>query len=81
MSGICGSNLHSAWDTCLVLKAVGEDVGGAATELIKTITPAQLRAGPIRIQSTRRTIFAIAEEARTECSFERVRPVSIHRAK
>ena len=35
VSGLCGSNLHSAWDTCLVLKAVGEDVGEAATELLK----------------------------------------------
>jgi hypothetical protein len=33
--------LKSAWDTCLVLKAVGEDVGEAATELMKTITPAR----------------------------------------
>src|SRR6202042_1022788 len=31
VTGECGSNLHSAWDTCLVLKAVGEDAGAAAT--------------------------------------------------
>src|SRR5258708_17221771 len=44
VSGLCGSNLHAAWDTCLVLKAVGEDVGGAVTELMKTITPARIES-------------------------------------
>jgi len=34
--------LHAAWDTCLVLKAVGEDVNEAATEPMKTITPARI---------------------------------------
>jgi S1/P1 Nuclease len=24
VTGLCDANLHSAWDTCLVLKAVGE---------------------------------------------------------
>ncbi len=42
VTGGCGPNLHSAWDTCLVLKAVGEDVGEAAAELMKTITPAKI---------------------------------------
>jgi hypothetical protein len=44
VTGLCGSNLHSTWDTCLVLKAVGEDVGEAATELMKTITPARIES-------------------------------------
>jgi hypothetical protein len=36
--------LHSAWDTCLELKAVREDVNEAATELMKTITPAGIES-------------------------------------
>jgi hypothetical protein len=67
VSGLCGSNLHSAWDTCLVLKAVGEDVGEAATELLKTITPARIESwthsAPIDWANES---FAIAEQARTE---------------
>ena len=40
VAGECGaSNLHSAWDTRLVLKAVGENAGEAATELMKSTTP------------------------------------------
>ena len=30
VSGICGGNLHAAWDTCLVLTAAGEDPNEAA---------------------------------------------------
>jgi hypothetical protein len=40
----CGSNLHSAWDTCLVLKAVGDDADQAATDLLKTVTPAKIES-------------------------------------
>jgi hypothetical protein len=40
VSGECNGSLHSAWDTCLVMKAVGEDVSQAATDLINAITPA-----------------------------------------
>jgi S1/P1 Nuclease len=43
VTGECDtSNLHSAWDTFLAVKAVGEDVDEAATELMKTITPARI---------------------------------------
>jgi hypothetical protein len=67
VTGECGSNLHSAWDTCLVLKAVGEDVGEAATELMKTITPAKIESwthsDPMDWANES---FAIAEQARTE---------------
>ncbi len=38
--GECHGKLHAAWDTCLVLKAVSEDVREAASTLIETITPA-----------------------------------------
>jgi hypothetical protein len=70
VTGECGSNLHSAWDTCLVLRAVGEDVNEAATELMKTITPARIeswtQSAPMDWANES---FAIAEQARTEyCS-------------
>jgi hypothetical protein len=38
--GECHGKLHGAWDTCLVLKAVGEDLSEAASSLIDAITPA-----------------------------------------
>jgi S1/P1 Nuclease len=68
VTGECGSNLHSAWDTCLVLKAVGEDVGEAATELMKTITPAKLGSWIIRSapMDWANESFAIAERSQTE---------------
>jgi S1/P1 Nuclease len=42
--GECQGNLHAAWDSCLVLKAVGEDVDQASTELMKSITPAKIES-------------------------------------
>ena len=67
MRGLCGSNLHSAWDTCLVLKAVGEDVGEAATTLMKTITPAKIESWTHSApMDWANESFAIAEQARTE---------------
>jgi S1/P1 Nuclease len=50
-----------------VLKAVGEDVGEAATELLKTITPAKVeswtRSEP---KDWANKSFAIAEQAQTK---------------
>jgi hypothetical protein len=68
VTGECGtSNLHSAWDTCLVLKAVGEGVGEAATELMKTITPAKIESWTHSApMDWANESFAIAEQARTE---------------
>jgi hypothetical protein len=67
VTGICGANLHSAWDTCLVLRAVGEDVNEAATELMKTITPAKIESwnhsNPMEWVNES---FAIAEQAQTK---------------
>jgi hypothetical protein len=67
VTGLCASNLHSAWDTCLVLKAVGEDVGDAATDLMKTITPAKrelwTHSDP---KDWANETFAIAEQAQTK---------------
>jgi hypothetical protein len=68
VTGECGtSNLHSAWDSCLVTKAVGAGVGEAATDLSKSITPAKVeswtRSKPMEWANES---FAIAEEARTK---------------
>ena len=67
VTGECRANLHSAWDTCLVLKAVGEDVDQAATELMKTITPARIDSWThSKPMDWANESFAIAEQARTE---------------
>ena len=66
--GKCGtSNLHSAWDTCLVLKAAGDDVGEAATDLMRSITPARIESwNHSNPMDWANESFAIAEQARTE---------------
>jgi hypothetical protein len=67
VTGLCDANLHSAWDTCLVLKAVGEDVSGAATELMKTITPARIESWTHSApMDWANESFAIAEQAQTK---------------
>jgi len=43
--GQCSSDMHSTWDTCLVLKTVGGDFGPAATALIASVTPAMQSSG------------------------------------
>jgi hypothetical protein len=40
VSGECTTNMHSAWDTCLLQKAVGSDVTAAATDLLNSVTTA-----------------------------------------
>jgi hypothetical protein len=66
VTGECAANLHSAWDTCLVLKAVSEDVGDAATELMKTITPAKIESWTHSVpMDWANESFAIAERAQT----------------
>jgi hypothetical protein len=42
VTGECHGSLHSAWDKCLVFKAVGEDVSVAAAALVQGITPAMI---------------------------------------
>lgn len=37
--GQCRPNLHSTWDTCLVVQAVGADVPAAVKDLLSDITP------------------------------------------
>jgi hypothetical protein len=68
VTGECGtSNLHSAWDTCLVTKAVGVDAGEAATDLMKSITPAKIESWTsTKPMDWANESFAIAEQARTE---------------
>jgi hypothetical protein len=41
VTGACTSNLHSTWDTCLVIAAVGDDVDDAVTALMNDITAAK----------------------------------------
>jgi hypothetical protein len=67
VTGECGSNLHSTWDTCLVLKAVGEDVGKAATELMKSITPAKIESWTHSDpKDWANESFTVAEQAQTQ---------------
>jgi nuclease S1 len=67
VTGICGTNLHAAWDTCLVLRAVGEDANQAATELMKTITPARIESwAHSKPMDWANESFAIAEQAQTQ---------------
>jgi hypothetical protein len=50
-----------------VLKAVGEDAGEAATELLKSITPAKIESwNHSNPMDWANESFAIAEQARTE---------------
>ena len=67
VTGECGSNLHAAWDTCVVLKVVGEGADQAATELLKTITPAKIESwthsGPMDWANES---FTIAEQPQTK---------------
>ena len=42
VTGECQGKFHAAWDSCLVVKAVGTDVADAATDLMKSITPAKI---------------------------------------
>jgi nuclease S1 len=42
VSGECSGKMHGMWDSCLVTKAVGDDVSEAAAELAEAITPAMM---------------------------------------
>lgn len=42
VDGECSPNLHSAWDTCLMLAVVSDHVEDAATDPMMTITPAKI---------------------------------------
>ena len=51
-TGICGSNLHSAWDTCLLKMAVGSNPLAAAFALEAEITDADRTAWAAAARST-----------------------------
>lgn len=64
--GECSSNLHSAWDSCILEAAVGTDVADAVDQLIDAITPemeSKWRASEPREWANES--FAIAERAKT----------------
>jgi hypothetical protein len=71
-TGLCGGNLHSAWDSCLVQAAVGENAQEAAIRLRASIAPAQARAWK---QSNARQwaneSFKITESERTNYCLQR----------
>ena len=67
VTGICSGNLHAAWDTCLVLRAVGDDADQAATVLMRTITPARIEGWThSEPKDWANESFAIAEQAQTK---------------
>ena len=67
VSGQCSGNLHSAWDSCLVENAIGEDVSEAASDLIDSITPAMReRWTASDPPDWANESFAIAEAAKTK---------------
>jgi hypothetical protein len=72
VSGECQGKLHAAWDSCLVVKAIGTDVAAAATELMKSITPATIEewshSDPVVWANES---FAIAERAQTKYCVQR----------
>jgi hypothetical protein len=80
VTGICGTNLHSAWDICLVLRAVGEDVNEAATEVMKTITPGRIESWSHSEPMAGQTSPSLSRNRRRRSTaFDRARPVSSQR--
>ena len=66
VSGECQGVLHAAWDDCLLLKAVGDDVSVAAGSLIGSITPAMSeRWTATKPRDWANESFTIAKDART----------------
>jgi hypothetical protein len=67
VSGECSGKMHGAWDSCLLTKAVGDDVSEAAAELAEAITPAMIEqwnaSEPFEWATES---FAIAEAATTK---------------
>jgi hypothetical protein len=68
VGGQCSNNLHSTWDTCLVLAAVGEDVSEAASDLVDEITPAMRERWTVSSdpRDWANESFTIAEAAKTK---------------
>ena len=76
VTGECGaSNLHAAWDTCLVVKAVGENTGEAATDLLKSISPAKMESWTSTKPMDWANEFSPSQSRRRRnTAFDRVRP-------
>ena len=67
VSGLCSNNLHSAWDTCLVVAAVGANVEDAATKLAASIAQEQIQAWTqSNPKQWANETFAITENERTK---------------
>ena len=66
MAGECQGKLHAAWDSCLVVKAARTDAADAATDLMKSITPAKIEEWTHSIPADwDNKSFAIAERPQT----------------
>jgi hypothetical protein len=66
VSGECQGVLHAAWDKCLLLKAIGEDVSAAAGSLIGSMTPAMSEQWTAtQPRDWANESFTIARDART----------------
>jgi hypothetical protein len=67
VTGECSGNLHSVWDTCLVLYALGPDEADAQRDLLAHLTPERQRewsgGGP---KDWANESFKIAESPRTQ---------------
>jgi hypothetical protein len=77
LNGECRGNLHAAWDTCLVVKAVGTDVAAAATDLMKSITAAKIDEWTHSdLLLWANESFAIAERAQTKYCVRMAHPAT-----
>jgi hypothetical protein len=64
--GECTTNLHSAWDNCILEAAVGSDVSDAADQLIDAITPEMItKWNASEPRDWANESFALAERAKT----------------
>ncbi len=44
VTGDCRGNLHAAWDSCLVMEAIGDNAQNAAARLLAAVTTEQIQA-------------------------------------
>jgi S1/P1 Nuclease len=68
VSGECSGKFHSAWDTCLVELAVGDDVSAAADDLLATPPSAAVmeKLGASDPRDWANESFVIAEDPKTK---------------
>jgi len=66
VTGECSPNLHSAWDNCLVFRAVGEKVTTASRQLFNSLTPTKKEQwAATDPRDWANESFALAEAARS----------------